>query len=204
MVTSPVAEMTSPCKLSSVPASSGTGWPARVMRRRMDPVAAEPLRDGRSGKLLRLSEALAVADGIGTVLAGHRRGVGAAAGGAAGHVGAHQVRRVRGGHPVREGSALHGRAAKRRLAAHRAADVTEDSTRRPSQLSRTEAVALVAASSPPRTFGSPLTTEGRPRVGKDPLITTTTSLDRHQVRARSARVKAGNSFRLEIQLLNRS
>jgi uncharacterized membrane protein YphA (DoxX/SURF4 family) len=51
-----------------------------VMHRRMDPVAAEPLHEGRPGTLLWLSQALAVAGGVGTLLGGHRRPVAAAAG----------------------------------------------------------------------------------------------------------------------------
>jgi hypothetical protein len=51
-----------------------------VMHRRMDPVAAEPLHEGRPGTLLQLSQALAVAGGTGTLLGGRRRPVAAAAG----------------------------------------------------------------------------------------------------------------------------
>ena len=46
----------------------------------MDPVAAEPLHEGRAGTMMRLSEALAVAGGIGTLPGGRRRGVAVAAG----------------------------------------------------------------------------------------------------------------------------
>lgn len=53
---------------------------SRLMRRRMDPVAAEPLHDGRAGAMLRASEYLAIAGGIGTLFSGRRRGVAAASG----------------------------------------------------------------------------------------------------------------------------
>ena len=52
----------------------------QIMHRRMDPVAAEPLHEGRAGTMMRLSEALAVAGGIGTLLGGRRRGVAVASG----------------------------------------------------------------------------------------------------------------------------
>jgi hypothetical protein len=46
----------------------------------MDPVAAEPLHEGRPGTLLAWSERLAVAGGIGILLGGRRRPVAAGAG----------------------------------------------------------------------------------------------------------------------------
>jgi formate-dependent nitrite reductase membrane component NrfD len=79
MVTTPVAE-TAPARKLAVMGVIGDLVATQVMHRRMDPVAAEPLHDGRPGALLRLSEGLAVAGGIGTLLGGRRRGVAAAAG----------------------------------------------------------------------------------------------------------------------------
>jgi formate-dependent nitrite reductase membrane component NrfD len=79
MVTTPVAE-TAPARKLAVIGVIGDLAATQVMHRRMDPVAAEPLHDGRPGALLRLSEGLAVAGGIGTLLGGRRRGVAAAAG----------------------------------------------------------------------------------------------------------------------------
>ena len=54
----------------------------RLMAHRMDPVAAEPLHAGRAGALLRWSERLAVAGGVGTLLGGRRRAVAATSGAA--------------------------------------------------------------------------------------------------------------------------
>jgi hypothetical protein len=100
----------------------------RIMRRRMDPVAAEPLHDGRSGALLKLSEALAVAGGIGTVLGGRRRAVAAASGLAL--LAASALTRF-GVYEAGIRSAKDPRYTiepqKRRLAARRAAGVTDDS-----------------------------------------------------------------------------
>jgi formate-dependent nitrite reductase membrane component NrfD len=79
MVTTPVAE-TAPARKLAVLGVIGDLVATWVMRRRMDPVVAEPLHDGRPGALLRMSEALAVAGGIGTLLGGRRRPVAAAAG----------------------------------------------------------------------------------------------------------------------------
>jgi hypothetical protein len=94
----------------------------------MDPVAAEPLRDGRSGALLRLSEALAVSGGIATLLGGRRRGAAAAAGLAL--VAASALTRF-GLFEAGIRSARDPRYTiepqKRRLAARRAAGVTDDS-----------------------------------------------------------------------------
>ncbi|MGB3699478.1 MAG: NrfD/PsrC family molybdoenzyme membrane anchor subunit, partial [Gordonia sp. (in: high G+C Gram-positive bacteria)] len=42
----------------------------RLMERRMDPVAAEPLHEGTPGTLMRTAEALAVAGGVGALVAG--------------------------------------------------------------------------------------------------------------------------------------
>ena len=111
MITTPVAE-TAPARRLAVLGVIGDLVATQVMHRRMDPVAAEPLHDGRAGAMLRLSEALAVAGGIGTLLGGRRRGVAAAVRTrAGGRVGAHPVRGVRGGHRFGQGPALHDRTA---------------------------------------------------------------------------------------------
>jgi len=127
MVTTPVAE-TAPARKLAVIGVVGDLVATQVMRRRMDPVAAEPLHDGRSGALLRLSEALAVAGGIGTLLGGRRRGVAAAAGLAL--VAASALTRF-GVFEAGIRSAKDPRYTiepqKRRLAARRAAGVTDDS-----------------------------------------------------------------------------
>jgi formate-dependent nitrite reductase membrane component NrfD len=127
MVTTPVAQ-TAPARRLAVLGVIGDLAATHVMRRRMDPVAAEPLHDGRAGTLLRLSEALAVAGGIGTVLGGRRRGVAAASGLAL--VAASALTRF-GIFEAGIASAKDPRYTiepqKRRLAARRAAGVTDDS-----------------------------------------------------------------------------
>jgi formate-dependent nitrite reductase membrane component NrfD len=127
MVTTPVAQ-TAPARKLAVLGVVGDLVATQVMRRRMDPVAAEPLHDGRSGALLRVSEALAVAGGIGTLLGGRRRGVAAAAGLAL--VAASALTRF-GVFEAGIRSAKDPRYTiepqKRRLAARRAAGVTDDS-----------------------------------------------------------------------------
>jgi hypothetical protein len=127
MVTTPVAEA-APARKLAVLGVVGDLVATRVMRQRMDPVAAEPLHDGRSGAMLRLSEALAVAGGIGTLLGGRRRPVAAAAGLAL--LAASALTRF-GVFEAGIRSARDPRYTiepqKRRLAARRAAGITDDS-----------------------------------------------------------------------------
>ncbi|MBO0824253.1 MAG: polysulfide reductase NrfD [Actinobacteria bacterium] len=79
MVTTPVPE-TGPARKLAILGVIGDLLATRVMHRRMDPVAAEPLHDGRAGSMLRWSEALAIAGGMGTLLGGRRRGTAAVSG----------------------------------------------------------------------------------------------------------------------------
>lgn len=79
MVTTPVAEA-GPARILAVLGVIGDVVATKLMERRMDPVAAEPLHHGSAGKALRLSEILAVAGGVGTVLGGRRRPVAVASG----------------------------------------------------------------------------------------------------------------------------
>jgi formate-dependent nitrite reductase membrane component NrfD len=127
MVTTPVAE-TAPARKLAVAGVVGDLVATRLMRRRMDSVAAEPLHEGRSGTMLRVSEALAVAGGIGTLLGGRRRGVAAAAGLAL--LAASALTRF-GVFEAGIHSAQHPRYTiepqKRRLAARRAVGTTDDS-----------------------------------------------------------------------------
>jgi formate-dependent nitrite reductase membrane component NrfD len=127
MITTPVAE-TAPARRLAVLGVVGDLVATEVMRRRMDPVAAEPLHEGRAGAMLRLSEALAVAGGIGVVLGGRRRGVAVASGLAL--VAASALTRF-GVFEAGIASAKDPRYTiepqKRRLAARRAAGVTDDS-----------------------------------------------------------------------------
>jgi formate-dependent nitrite reductase membrane component NrfD len=127
MVTTPVAQ-TAPARKLAVLGVIGDLVATRTMHRRMDPVAAEPLHEGRPGQMLRLSEALAVAGGIGTLLGGRRRGVAVASGLAL--VAASALTRF-GIFEAGVASAKDPRYTiepqKRRLAARRAAGTTDDS-----------------------------------------------------------------------------
>ncbi|MHC3002482.1 NrfD/PsrC family molybdoenzyme membrane anchor subunit [Gordonia metallireducens] len=100
----------------------------RVMESRMDPVTAEPLHDGKAGKLLRWSERLAVAGGVGALLSGRSRPVAVASGIAL--LAASACTRF-GVFDAGIESAKNPRYTiepqKRRLAARRAAGITDDS-----------------------------------------------------------------------------
>jgi formate-dependent nitrite reductase membrane component NrfD len=74
MVTTPVAEA-GPARTLALLGVTGDLIATQLMHRRMDPVAAEPLHQGTAGRMLRGSEALAIAGGLGTLLAGRRRDV---------------------------------------------------------------------------------------------------------------------------------
>jgi formate-dependent nitrite reductase membrane component NrfD len=127
MITTPVAEA-APARTLAVLGVAGDLVATRVMHRRMDPVAAEPLHEGRPGTVLRLSEALAVAGGAVTLLGGRRRPAAAAAGLAL--VTASALTRF-GIFEAGIRSAKDPRYTiepqKRRLAARRAAGITDDS-----------------------------------------------------------------------------
>jgi formate-dependent nitrite reductase membrane component NrfD len=127
MVTTPAAQ-TAPARRLAVLGVIGDLLATRMMHRRMDPVAAEPLHEGRAGQMLRLSEALAVAGGIGTLLGGRRRAVAVPSGLAL--VAASALTRF-GIFEAGIHSAKHPRYTiepqKRRLAARRAAGTTDDS-----------------------------------------------------------------------------
>jgi formate-dependent nitrite reductase membrane component NrfD len=79
MVTTPVAEA-GPARTLALLGVTGDLIATEVMHRRMDPVAAEPLHHGTPGRMLRGSEALAIAGGLGTLLGGRRRAVAALSG----------------------------------------------------------------------------------------------------------------------------
>jgi formate-dependent nitrite reductase membrane component NrfD len=127
MVTTPVAEA-APARTLAVLGVMGDLLATRIMHRRMDPVAAEPLREGRAGQMLRLSEALAAAGGVGTLLGGRRRGVAVASGLAL--VAASALTRFgifeAGIHSAKD-PRYTIEPQKRRLAARRAAGITDDS-----------------------------------------------------------------------------
>ncbi len=74
MVTTPVDEA-GPARTLAVLGVIGDVAATKYMERRMDPVAAEPLHHGHAGKMLRASEELAVAGGIGALFGGRSRKV---------------------------------------------------------------------------------------------------------------------------------
>lgn len=79
MVTTP-ADQAGPARRLAVLGAAGDLAATTLMERRMDPVAAEPLHQGRAGRMLRWSKALTIAGAAGTLLAGRRRGVAVASG----------------------------------------------------------------------------------------------------------------------------
>lgn len=81
MVTTPVRE-TGPARKLAVLGVVGEVVAMKVMERRMDPIAAEPLHQGKAGTMLGWSERLAVAGALGTLLGGRSRVVAAVSGAA--------------------------------------------------------------------------------------------------------------------------
>jgi len=127
MVTTPTDEA-APARRLAVLGVLGDLVATRVMHARMDPVAAEPLHEGRAGTMMRLSEALAIAGGVGTILGGRRRGVAVASGLALAAASALTRFGVfeAGLHSAKD-PRYTIEPQKRRLAARRAAGVTDDS-----------------------------------------------------------------------------
>lgn len=127
MVTTPVRE-TAPARAMAVLGVVGDIAAMKYMESRMDPVAAEPLHEGHAGQMLRWSERLAVAGGVGALLLGGHR-VGAAISGLA-LMSASALTRF-GIFEAGMESARHPRYTvepqRRRLAARRAQGVTDDS-----------------------------------------------------------------------------
>lgn len=127
MITTPVSE-TGPARRLAVLGVVGDLVAMKVMERRMDPVAAEPLHHGGPGRMLQWSERLAVAGGLGTLFGGHRRGVAVTSGFAL--MAASALTRF-GVFEAGLESARDPRYTiepqKRRLAARRAAGITDDS-----------------------------------------------------------------------------
>jgi hypothetical protein len=127
MITTPVSEA-GPARTMAVLGVLGDLAATKLMERRMDPVAAEPLHHGDPGRMLRWSERLAIAGGLGTLLGGRQRVVAAVSGLAL--MTASALTRF-GVFEAGKESARHPRYTiepqKRRLAARRAAGVTGDS-----------------------------------------------------------------------------
>ncbi|GFG87565.1 NrfD/PsrC family molybdoenzyme membrane anchor subunit [Mycolicibacter algericus] len=127
MLTTPVTEA-GPARRLAVLGVIGDVIATRAMEHRMDPIAAEPLQQGRAGAMLRCSEGLAIAGGVGTLLGGRHRAVAALSGLAL--LGASALTRF-GVFEAGIESAKDPRYTiepqKRRLAARRAAGITGDS-----------------------------------------------------------------------------
>jgi formate-dependent nitrite reductase membrane component NrfD len=127
MVTTPTAE-TGPARSLAVLGVIGDLTAMKLMERRMDPVAAEPLHHGSAGTMLRWSERLAVAGGLGALLGGRHRIVAAVSGLAL--MAASALTRFgvfeAGIHSAKD-PRYTIEPQKRRLAARRAAGVTDDS-----------------------------------------------------------------------------
>ena len=79
MITTPVEEA-GPARKLAVLGAAVEIVATKVMHRRMDPVAAEPLHHGQPGKLLKWSEILTVAGGVGALLSGRHRVIAVASG----------------------------------------------------------------------------------------------------------------------------
>ncbi|WP_010551297.1 NrfD/PsrC family molybdoenzyme membrane anchor subunit [Brachybacterium paraconglomeratum] len=81
MVTTPVAE-SAPARLLAAAGVAGDVASMHLMKESMHPLEREPLETGTPGKLLTWAERLAIAGGIGTLLGGRSRVVAAASGAA--------------------------------------------------------------------------------------------------------------------------
>lgn len=127
MITTPTSE-TAPARALAAMGVVGDLVAVKYMESRMDPVAAEPLHHGTPGKLLRWSERLAVAGGIGTLFAGRSRVVAVLSGAALMTASAFTRFGVfeAGIHSAQD-PRYTVEPQKRRLAARRAAGVTDDS-----------------------------------------------------------------------------
>ena len=127
MITTPVSEAGPARRLAVVGAVSDL-ISARYTEHRMDPVTREPLHHGTPGRMLEWSERLAAAGGLGALLGGRHRGVAALSGLAL--LTASALLRF-GFFEAGKESARDPRYTiepqKRRLAARRAAGITDDS-----------------------------------------------------------------------------
>lgn len=127
LVTTPVGQA-GPARTLAALGVVGDLAAMRLTERRMDPVAAEPLHHGKAGTLLRWSERLAVAGGVGALLSGRSRPLAVVSGLAL--LAASACTRF-GVFDAGIESAKNPRYTiepqKRRLAARRAAGITDDS-----------------------------------------------------------------------------
>ena len=122
------ADEAGPARVLAVLGVAGELAATRLMKRDMDPVATEPLELDGPGRLLRWSERLAVAGGLGTLLAGRNRVVAAVCGSAL--LGSSLLTRfgvLRAGLRSAEDPRYTIEPQKRRLAARRRAGIVHDS-----------------------------------------------------------------------------
>lgn len=127
MLTTPVRE-TSPARALAVIGVVADIAAMKYMESRMDPVAAEPLHEGQPGAMLRWSERLAVAGGLGALLLGGNRFTAAASGLAL--MSASALTRFgifEAGMESARDPRYTVEPQRRRLAARRAAGITDDS-----------------------------------------------------------------------------
>jgi formate-dependent nitrite reductase membrane component NrfD len=127
MITTPVAE-TGPARTLGVIGAVTKIAASEVMKRRMDPTVAETLHHGSAGRMLKASEILVAVGGLGTLLAGRHRAIGVASGlallasSALTRFGIFEA----GIHSAKDPKYTI-EPQKRRLAARRAAGITDDS-----------------------------------------------------------------------------
>lgn len=127
MITTPTAE-TGPARFLATCGVVGDIAAMKYMESRMDPVLLEPLHHGTPGKLLKWAERLAVVGGVGTLFAGRSRTVAVASGLALMTASAFTRFGVfeAGLHSAKD-PRYTVEPQKRRLAARRAAGITDDS-----------------------------------------------------------------------------
>jgi len=127
MITTPVDEA-GPARTLAVIGAAVETAATKVLHRNMDPTVAETLHHGQSGKLLKWSEALTIAGGVGALFAGRHRAIAVVSG----------VTLLAASALTRFGifeAGIHSakdpkytiEPQKRRLAARRAAGITDDS-----------------------------------------------------------------------------
>ncbi|GAB3133070.1 polysulfide reductase NrfD [Tsukamurella serpentis] len=127
MVTTPTTE-TGPARAFAVAGVAGDVAAMKIMESRMDPTLVEPLHHGRPGTMLRWSERLAIAGGLGALFGGGRRPVAVVSGLAL--IGASALTRFgvfEAGLESTRDPRYVIEPQKRRLAARRAAGITGDS-----------------------------------------------------------------------------
>ncbi|TKV60755.1 nitrite reductase [Nakamurella flava] len=127
LLTTPTDE-TAPARVLAVLGAAGDVAASKVMHRNMDPVVAETLHHGKVGKMLRASEILAVVGGLGAVMGGRHRGVAAVSGLCL--LGSSALTRFgifEAGIESAKDPRYTIEPQKRRLAARRAAGITDDS-----------------------------------------------------------------------------